>query len=300
MGHQQARIPPGWFRLASRVRGVVLLPGFLGIVASLLAAMVLPEGDLRTTLAMIAGLGGFSLVMLGGLFMFLPAPKLVPRPVAAPVAGRWSALNSPATRVPSHGTHGHGQTFAIDLVHEPADGSRPAFGGRGFRGFRPPEDYPGFGQPILAPAAGRVVSVRDRARDHRSRSNWLGFGYLLLTGTLREIAGSRHLLGNYIILDLGEGVYAVLAHLQRGSVAVRPGDRVDPGAQIGRCGNSGNSSEPHLHFHLMDRPTPLIAAGLPFQFTGVTLEEGAEGDGGVPSDGQAMHATTRLRAGDAV
>jgi murein DD-endopeptidase MepM/ murein hydrolase activator NlpD len=93
-------------------------------------------------------------------------------------------------------------------------------------------------------------------------------------------------LGNHVVLDLGKGVYAVLAHLQRGSVSVSPGQRVRRGEVIGRCGNSGNSTEPHLHFQLQDHRVPLIAAGVPFTFEGVPVpanEEALE----VPAAGRA-------------
>jgi murein DD-endopeptidase MepM/ murein hydrolase activator NlpD len=71
-----------------------------------------------------------------------------------------------------------------------------------------------------------------------------------------------------VVLDLGDGVYAALAHLRRGSVQVTKGQRVTAGQQIAECGNSGNSSEPHLHFQLMDHAHASIAAGLPFTFQG--------------------------------
>jgi len=58
---------------------------------------------------------------------------------------------------------------------------------------------------------------------------------------------------------------AALVHLRRGSVRVRPGDRVAAGPLLAECGNSGNSSEPHLHFQLMDHPSVLLA-GLPVRF----------------------------------
>ena len=62
---------------------------------------------------------------------------------------------------------------------------------------------------------------------------------------------------------IGAGQYAAYAHLRRGSVLVRPGDRVYRGQIIAECGNSGNTSEPHLHFQLMDRRRPALAAGVP-------------------------------------
>jgi hypothetical protein len=83
-------------------------------------------------------------------------------------------MNGPADRVPSHGTHRYGQTFAVDLVCEPHQGARPRFG-KG-RWFRAPEEFLGFGRELLAPADGRVVTVEDGARDHRSRSTWPAVG----------------------------------------------------------------------------------------------------------------------------
>ena len=70
-----------------------------------------------------------------------------------------------------------------------------------------------------------------------------------------QIENLRTPAGNHVVLDLGSGEYALLAHLRRGSVRVRPGQRVRRGETLGRCGNSGNSSEPHLHFHVQDRPS---------------------------------------------
>lgn len=82
--------------------------------------------------------------------------------------------------------------------------------------------------------------------------------------------------GNHIILSLGRGLYALYAHLQPGSVAVNTGDKVKRGQLIGRVGNSGNTSEPHLHLHVMDAPSGLVANGVPyvfdtFQITGIDL-----------------------------
>lgn len=74
--------------------------------------------------------------------------------------------------------------------------------------------------------------------------------------------------GNHVNLDLGGGVYAMYAHLQPGSIRVKVGDRVTAGQVIGLLGNTGNSSEPHLHFQLMNRNSPLGSDGLPYSFAG--------------------------------
>ncbi|MEU6486186.1 M23 family metallopeptidase [Streptomyces sp. NPDC046887] len=196
-----------------------------------------------------------------------PAVETLP-----PVTGTWTAVNSPADRAPSHGTHQYAQTYAIDVAAE-AEGPD----GRPRPGFawvwplaRRNEAFPAFGAPILAVADATVVTASDGARDHLSRNSLPGVLYLLLIESVgRTLGGLPAILGNHVVLDLGGGTYAAYAHLRRGSVTVRPGERVAAGQRIGRCGNSGNSTEPHLHFQLMDGPDARTAHGVPFTWHGV-------------------------------
>ncbi|MFF6926961.1 M23 family metallopeptidase [Streptomyces californicus] len=246
------------------------------------------------------------------------APRGEPGPpveVAPPVTGRWKALNSPADKVPSHGTHAYGQTYAIDIVAEPetAEGEAPGRPGAGpatrpaagpvtrpqadpaprpetapvprpaFRLFWPVvrrnRAFPAFGAPLLAVADATVVVASDGQRDHLSRNSLPALAYLMLAeAPVRSIVGAHRIIGNHVILDLGGGTYAVYAHLRRGSLRVRAGDRVRAGQGIGRVGNSGNTTEPHLHFHLMDGPDPDAARGVPFTWRGV----------GVPANGETF------------
>jgi murein DD-endopeptidase MepM/ murein hydrolase activator NlpD len=121
-----------------------------------------------------------------------------------------------------------------------------------------PEDFYGFGQPVHAPATGRVVAALDGQPDQPN------------IGTLPDPApfkeDLRRALGNSIILDHGSGVFCCIAHLQQGSVGVTAGVQVEAGDVIGALGNSGFSSGPHLHIHFMDGPDFLSAAPLPIQF----------------------------------
>ncbi|GIG85454.1 M23 family metallopeptidase [Plantactinospora endophytica] len=207
-----------------------------------------------------------------------------PVEVEPPVTGRWSALNSPTSKVPSHGVRAYGQAYAIDLVAEPVESPRPRFGWWPL--VRRNRDFPGFGAPLLAVADGTVVRAVDRNRDHLSRNSYPALVYLIFEGLFREIGGPGQILGNHLILDLGDGRYAAYAHLRRGSLLVRPGDRVRTGQPVAECGNSGNSSEPHVHFQLMDNPDPDVARGIPFDWREI----------GVPANGEIFSvASTAVR-----
>ena len=78
--------------------------------------------------------------------------------------------------------------------------------------------------------------------------------------------------GNHIVQDLGDGNYALYAHIKTGAVKVKIGDRLTAGQVIGSVGNTGNSDAPHLHFHVMSTPDPLRSNGLPFVFTEFRLD----------------------------
>jgi murein DD-endopeptidase len=111
----------------------------------------------------------------------------------------------------------------------------------------------GYGADVLAVADARVAEVRDG---------------LLEAG--RVSANPRHPLddkaGNFVALDLGDGRFAVYEHLKPGSIRVKRGDRVRRGETIAALGFTGDSTEPHLHFHVADSPWPLAGEGLPFEF----------------------------------
>lgn len=228
------------------------------------------------------GFAGTAFIVAGLALYFVRSEDVAREPVTVqpPVRGRWIAINSPASRVPSHGTRELGQAYAIDLVYQPD----PTVAWKGIRSWPParrPQAFPAFGQPVFAPAAGVVVATTGWQRDHLSRNSPLGLIYLipemLIRGAVSLLSG-YFVVGNHVILDLGDGTYAVLAHLKRGSIRVRRGEHVQAGQQIAECGNSGNTSEPHVHFQLMDHRHMAVAAGVPFNFDQYTT-------GGVPTSG---------------
>lgn len=122
------------------------------------------------------------------------------------------------------------------------------------------ESYPYFGAQIHAAGDGKVVAVRDGLPEQTPTKAPTGL-------PLDEYGG------NHVVQDLGDGNYAFYAHLQPGTITVKPGDELSTGQPFAELGNSGNSDAPHLHFHVMDGPDPLMANGLPFVIKTFSLNQ---------------------------
>ena len=146
---------------------------------------------------------------------------------------------------------------------------------------RPPgtefDEYFAYGAEVLAAADGQVVAVASDEPEDRTamrqpaESETAYLARLQQDQAARIEKGVRAVIGNFVAIDHGDGEYSLSLHLKPGSVRVRAGDRVRSGQVIGLLGSSGNSTEPHLHFQVCDRPDPLTCAGIPVNFTGVTL-----------------------------
>jgi hypothetical protein len=173
--------------------------------------------------------------------------------LAAPFDGEWTTVNGGVTKATSHSWGLVSQRYAYDFVITDEDGDTHEGNGEELA------DYYAFGESIRAPAAGTVVATEDSLRDYPT------------PGSLWPEWRTHRITGNYVVIEHADGEYSMLAHLQEGSVSVEPGDRVARGEVVGRCGNSGNSSEPHLHYQLMDRSNFWIAAGLVPRFTDATV-----------------------------
>jgi len=184
-----------------------------------------------------------------------------------PFRGRWLARNSPARRVPSHGSHAGGETYAIDFIAVDDRGVSAPRTWRTLVSVEAPELFRGFGQPILAPVGGTVVVAHDAEPDHEARRSQLALVPYALSQAQRVRAGASAVAGNHVVIALGAGgPFVLLAHLRRGSVCVRPGEAVRSGDQLGECGNSGNSTQPHVHVQVTDSTHWPTAKGLPLAF----------------------------------
>ena len=173
--------------------------------------------------------------------------------IAAPLRGSvWLAANGPSpttghrrAMIAVEGGPHIAQRFAIDYLKINAEGQ--SYVGDRLKN----SSYMAYGNDALAVADASVVAVKDGIPENVPGSRAVPI-------TLETVGG------NHVILDLGNGLYAFYAHLQPGSIRVRLGDKVKTGQVLGLVGNSGNSTEPHLHFHISDANSPLGSEGVPY------------------------------------
>jgi Peptidase family M23 len=175
--------------------------------------------------------------------------------IGPPLRGNnWLAANGPSN------TSGHrrafmvadGQVyfperFAIDFVQLGADGK--TFAGN-------PKDnrsYHAYGADVIAVADGTIVDAKSGMQDN-------------VPGSVAGPISLATIGGDYVIEDMGNGAYAFYAHLKPGSLKAYMGEQVKRGQLLASLGNTGNSSEPHLHFHVITKPFPLSGRGVPYAF----------------------------------
>jgi hypothetical protein len=178
-------------------------------------------------------------------------------PIGPPLRGGvWLAGNGPSARsghrralIPISGAPSIAQRFAIDYVK--VNETDSTYSGDRLKN----ENYFAEGNDALAVANGRVVAVKDGIPE-----NVPGVNSRAVPITLETVGG------NHVIIDIGDGRFAFYAHLKPGTIRVKVGDVVTRGQVIGLVGNTGNSTEPHLHFHIADANSPLGSEGVPYGY----------------------------------
>jgi murein DD-endopeptidase MepM/ murein hydrolase activator NlpD len=183
--------------------------------------------------------------------------------ISSPLRGdHWLAGNGPSNSsgyrralIPVDGRAAIAQRFAIDWVRLGNDGHT-------YQGDKlDNKNYYAYGVDALAVADGVVTEVKDGIPQ-----NIPGENSRAVPITLETVGG------NHVIIDIGNGNYAFYAHLQPGSLRVKLGDKVHRGQVVGLVGNSGNSTEPHLHFHIANSSSPLGSEGLPYALSSFEVE----------------------------
>jgi len=181
--------------------------------------------------------------------------------ISPPLRGEnWLAANGPSNTSihrralnPLNGRAYISQRYAIDWVQLYPDGKT-------YRG--DPKDnraYRAYGAEICAVSDGVVTETKDGIQQNIPNDK------PVVPITVETIGG------NHVIMDIGAGRFAYYAHLQPGSLRVKVGDKVRRGDVLGLLGNSGNSTEPHLHSHICNASSELACEGLPYAFASFDL-----------------------------
>jgi len=176
-----------------------------------------------------------------GLWFLPPSPSVSvvekhETELILPFKGRWLVFWGGDKKEQNYHHEVPNQRFAFDFIGVDEVGQTGKGDGSKNEGFY------AFGREVLAPAEGVVTDVIEGVRDN-------------LPGSMIPYSG----LGNAVFIRHRENEISVLAHFKQGSIRVKPGETVKKGQLLGLCGNSGSSSEPHLHYHLQN--TPIIQNG---------------------------------------
>src|SRR5215207_4995841 len=200
----------------------------LGAEALVMAALALvPRRRVQVATNVLVAIGT---IFLAFQLVRIYTPPADPVVIDPPLSGQWAMLAGGRSSLLSHHYSTPNVRDALDFVQ--------LVDGRGYEGDpKRAESWYGFGEPVLAPADGTVVSVSDIQPDEPIGAT-----------------GQTPAYGNHITVKIGNDRYAIMAHLKQGSARVSKGERVRVGQQIGAVGDSGDSLWPHLHFHIQDSP----------------------------------------------
>jgi len=177
-----------------------------------------------------------------------PAPEEHETPLSLPFRGRWLVFAGGDTKELNHHHDTPNQRFAFDFTG--ADEKGRTRKGNGLSN----DDYFAFGREVLAPGDGIVTDVIGGVRDNEP-------------GSMNPYSA----LGNAVFIRHRSNEVSVLAHLKLGSIRVKVGESVKSGRLIGLCGNSGNSSEPHLHYHLQNTAIIQDGTGIKCRFRNIEV-----------------------------
>src|SRR5215207_1203630 len=219
----------------------------LGVGALVMAALALVPGRrVQVATNVLVALGT---VFLAVHLVRIYTPPADPVAIDPPLAGEWATVSGGRSTLLSHHYSAPFVRDALDFVQLDEEG-------RGYQGDpKRAESWYGFGEPVLAPAEGTVVSVSDVHPDEP-------IGDLGVTPSY----------GNHIVLQIGDHRYAVLGHLKQGSARVSEGERVRLGQRLAAVGDTGRSLWPHLHIHVQEGPDlDQQARTIPLVLSGVLL-----------------------------
>jgi len=185
-----------------------------------------------------------------------------------PFDGRWLVGSTPAKRIPSHGTDMFGVGYAIDFIAvDEKNRTSSSTSWRTLVGTEPPEIFYAFRKPVFSPVSGKVVGVHNGEPDHEARRSLLTLIPYMLGQAGRIRKGHEAVAGNYVIIAPEKAdLYIAIVHLQLDSIVVKEGQYILEGQYLANCGNSGNSTQPHIHIQAMNSTDFSNTKGVPLYF----------------------------------
>ena len=217
---------------------------------------------------------------------------MMPVEIQSPVTGLWSFMNPP----------GH-HPNAKDFVAVGDNGSAYRTSGliRHLFWHLPVTAMFAWEQPVFAPFDAVICTTENNCRDRLSLNLVRDLIRGLLLARNHPADDSRFFLGNHVLMRSDDGVYALCAHLRKGSLCVVEGQRVTKGEPIAAVGNSGNTIQPHLHFQLMADDRPFEAEPMPFVLSGYERRDGGTWQqlrSSLPANGQLFRYEGSACTGD--
>lgn len=177
-----------------------------------------------------------------------PQPERNITSLQLPFKGEWTVFWGGDTKELNYHVVSRAQKNAFDIIITDARGSSHKTDGQAN------EDYYAFGKELLAPCDGEVVLVVDGVKDNKP-------------GVMNKI----YVPGNSVIIRTANNEFLFFAHFKQHSIKVKEGQQVKQGDVLGLCGNSGNSSEPHLHFHIQNTEDMNVATGIKCYFSKIRV-----------------------------
>lgn len=226
-------------------------PAAMGVFRHPDGSGVVPTRETRRSTNIFLIAGSLLLLVEFGRIL-LPVSSADTVEIDPPFKGEWYVFHGGASALINHHYRVTSQSHALDILI-------PAEGGIAGRATLTLDTHPSFGQTLYAPADGRVVKVVNDRPDMKIGER-----------------DTEQIVGNQVVIEIGEGRYFLMAHLMEGSVAVSVGDSVKSGQAVARCGNSGNTTEPHLHTQVQSH-ADFSVEGLrtyPIRWRGITRQRG--------------------------
>jgi murein DD-endopeptidase MepM/ murein hydrolase activator NlpD len=202
--------------------------------------------------------------------------------ISAPLQGIYICPNTPGSKVPSHGTSGFGEEYAVDFVMiKDCDGPKKPYKRSFIRYLMKGldlADFYGWGQPVYSPMAGEVTEIEDGVDERCPVSIFRDYKNALKVTRdyMKNDGPSRMVTGNFVMIKSDMNLYVLLAHLKKNSVKVKKGQRINEHDEVAQLGHSGNSMMPHLHMQIMDDRDYKMARGIPFVFKEYEVKKGNE------------------------